>query len=130
MDTDLEMYLEFRKHLDMLCFPEIVRHSDYQHIMCGEALAGFLLVEQRYVTALYVKPEYRRKGLGRKAVVTFLAKGGQMEPLHILNNNKPAKKFWNSLFDLNIEAENDIETLYRIYRMKPSLIAEVSKADY
>jgi GNAT superfamily N-acetyltransferase len=129
MDTELEMYLDFRKHIDTLCFRNIQKEAGtgYQRIMCGEELVGFLIVINGYVDAIYVKPEYRRMGLGRDAIVNFLISGGQIKSLHILNNNEPAKVFWESLFELKEDNRTAVDTLYQVFSPKQALISALSK---
>lgn len=128
MDVELEMYLDFRKHLDTLCFHTIQKEAGagYKRIMCGEELAGFLIVINGYVDAIYVKPEYRRQGLGRDAIVSFLISGGHIDSLHILNNNKQAKAFWESLFELKVVSKTAVETLYQVTQPKQPLIEALS----
>ena len=129
MNAELEMYLDFRKHIDTLCFHGIQKEAGtgYHRIWCGGELAGFLMVINGYVDAIYVKPEYRRQGCGRAAVVNFLISGGHIKSLHILNNNKPAKAFWESLFDLKVENMTEIDTLYRVSWPKQTLINALHK---
>lgn len=129
MNAELDMYLDFRKHIDTLCFRNIQKEAGtgYQRIWCGEELAGFLIVINGYVDAIYVKPEYRRQGLGRSAIVNFLICGGCIKALHILNNNEPAKAFWESLFELKEDNGTAVDTLYHVILPKQSLIDALSK---
>jgi len=53
------------------------------------------------IAEFYVKPEYRRRGYGRqlaqKALEFFKAHGATEISAMVLEHNKPALKFWESL---------------------------------
>lgn len=113
-----EMYLAFRETVDRLCFPDLRKWSvdsdGYRLIMCDGKPVGFLMVIDKYVNGIYVMPEHRRKGLARKAVMQFIADGGEIETLHIVHGNKTAQAFWKSLFKLKKIDSCPTDTLYRV----------------
>ena len=66
-----------------------------------------------------VKPEYRRKGLARQAVLKFVE--GNLNygiRLHIINNNNVAYDFWSRIFELKEIGANAVDTLYEIVKIK------------
>lgn len=68
-----------------------------------------------YIDCLYVLPQYRRKGLAKKAVLKFVK--GNLDcgiRLHIINNNLVAFKFWDNIFELEEAGSNTVDTLYQI----------------
>ncbi len=113
-----EMYLAFRETIDRCCFPYLskwnVESDGYRLIMCDGKLVGFLMVIDKYVNGIYVMPEYRRKGLARKAVMQFLADGGEIETLRIVRGNQTAQAFWRSLFKLKRIDSWPTDILYRV----------------
>lgn len=113
--NDLEMYIAFRNELDAMEFPRMVGELQiaYMAIDCDGFDVGFLLVNNGYVIGIYIKPEYRRRGLARKAVLEYLANGGTINRLEILDCNTIAHNFWESLFDLNPEQYSATSTIFR-----------------
>lgn len=120
----IKLYSEFRKELDKICIPEIlgcvetikIRNvtGEAVGIMCVAYTAGW-----KYIDCLYILPGYRRMGIAKAAVLDFFKENKYWEiRLHILNKNRPAKKFWNSIFDLERMEENGIDTLYMIKGLK------------
>lgn len=122
MDEQLAMYLDFRKHIDTLCFNDIKNDvgDGYIEIKTDDGdVAGFMIVETvtGYVDAIYIKPEHRRKGLARRAVMDYLLKGSRIRQFHIVNRNKDAFEFWRSLFFLD-EAAGPVDTLCKVIRLR------------
>ena len=122
MNEYLELYHAFRYDIDELCGGKIIElakaDGGFREIRSGNELVGFLIVINGYLEGLYVKPEYRRQGLGRKAVLSFIRQGGRVEHLHIVNDNKIARKFWFSIFELRKIESTPIDTFYEIVRVK------------
>lgn len=120
--SELEMYLEFRKEIDTLFFPKFKKNNTFFPLIDKEKAEyiGFMLVENKYdyIDALYVRPQYRRRGYGKKIVASYISVYGMPQELRILNNNKVALKFWNSIFDLKPLEDNGYDTLYYIKRLK------------
>ena len=114
METGLQLYKKFRESIDTLCFPLLIRTSDFREILYDGKVVGFLMVMRGYVDGIYVEPEYRGKGLARKAVLDYLSTGGIIRTLHIVNSNTIAKRFWESLFTMRVLDSCDIDTLYQI----------------
>lgn len=113
--NDLEMYIAFRNELDAMEFPQMVSDSQiaYMTIECDGFEVGFLLVNKGHVIGIYVKPDYRRRGLARKAVLEYLTNGGTINRLEILDCNIIAHYFWKSLFDLKPELYSATSTIFR-----------------
>lgn len=113
--NDLEMYIAFRNELDTIEFPQMVSNSQiaYMTIECDGFEVGFLLVNKGYVIGIYIKPEYRRRGLARKAIFEYLANNGTINRLEILDCNTVAHNFWESLFDLEPEQYSATSTVFR-----------------
>ncbi len=116
----ISYYKEFRKELDDLCIPLIIDDLRIiQPIMADGELVGMVGGFTDYIDCVYVKPEYRRKGLARNAVLKFVE--GNINygiRLHIIKNNKVAYDFWNSIFELKEVGSNPIDALYEIVRIK------------
>ena len=118
-NIDIEFYTLFRGEVDRICIPEILRFVDTTPIMCDGKQVGILCTADQndwiYIDALYILPYYRRKGLARKAVLEWLDDQRETEiRLHIIHKNKVAFDFWNSIFELDDIAENEIDGLYRV----------------
>lgn len=113
--NDLEMYITFRNELDAMEFPRMVDKPQiaYMTIDCNGLDVGFLLVNKGYVIGIYIKPEYRRRGLARNAILEYLKNGGIINSLEILNCNIIARYFWESLFDLKPERYSATSTIFR-----------------
>ena len=113
--NDLKMYIAFRNELDAMEFPRMVGEPQiaYMTIDCDGFDVGFLLVNIDYVIGIYIKPEYRRRGLAKKAVLEYLANGGTINRLEVLDCNTIAHNFWESLFDLNPEQYSATSTIFR-----------------
>lgn len=113
--NDLEMYIAFRNELDAMEFPRMVGEPQiaYMTIECDGFDVGFLLVNKGYVIGIYIKQEYRRRGLARNAVIEYLENGGIINSLEILDCNIVARYFWESLFDLKPERYSSTSTVFR-----------------
>lgn len=116
-------YLDFRKEIDKICVPEILKCVSTNLIMHDGKQVGILCYAIQpghyYIDCLYVAPGYRRKGLAKKAVSDFyeLCKHQEIR-LHIVNENKKACGFWNSVFDLEPIESNFVDTLYKVRCLK------------
>lgn len=120
----VDMYIQFRQELDRMCVPVILDELNFQKfdIECDGEVAGIFVASPDYIDCLYVKPQYRRRGLGAKIVTDWVRKYGNYGiRLHIINNNEPAKAFWNSLFVLREIGSNEVDTLYEIVRIKEDM---------
>lgn len=124
-NTDAEtqaMYMAFRKTIDEYFFPLIKRWAKEQggYLVLkdeGEPV-GFLIVVDGYVDGIYVKPEHRRKGIARKAVIDYINNGGVIERLHVVRSNKTALKFWKSIFVMTVVGSSPVDVLYGVQRVK------------
>lgn len=123
--TQIEMYSQFRKELDRMYIPMLLK-DDRTHIYNlnydGKTVGLLCVCEHmfyNYIDCIYIEPEYRREGIARNAVLRWYRKNCENPiRLHILNNNKAAKAFWNELFVLEKLDRNSVNTLYRIVRLK------------
>lgn len=115
----INLYKLFRQELDDICIPEIVKMNSPQLIEEDGKLYGLLCASPDYIDCIYILPKYRRQGIARKAVLEHWNKNKPCEMrLHIIHKNKPALKFWNSVFELELIGENEIDGLYRIRGIK------------
>lgn len=112
----IDLYLNFRQELDKICVPEIIKHcADTRKIKYEGKTVGILCGNYDYIDCVYVLPEYRRKGLAKKAVLEYYNDYKNYDlRLHIIHSNRAAQKFWNSLFELEIINRDEIDGLYRI----------------
>ena len=115
---ELEMYLKFRNHIDSLFFPEFSEECEIIGAYEGEKEIGFMCVINGYIEGIWVEPEYRRRGKARQMVFEYILSYEMPQRLHILKNNEPAIKFWNSIFDLRKVEETNIDILYSIIGLK------------
>lgn len=120
--NSIEMYKEFRKELDEMCIPLILDEMDcIEYIVCDGKTVGMVCGTIGYIDCVYVLPEYRRKGLAKRAVLEWYAryqKPYENTRLYIINNNEVAKKFWNSLFELTAVQSCGVDTLYEIIMVR------------
>ena len=66
------------------------------------------------------------KGIAKKTVLEHWKANKNYDiRLHIINNNKPALKFWDGIFELEKLGSNEIDTLYRISGVKPDKEYEI-----
>lgn len=120
-EKHIEMYLQFRQELDRYCIPVILDHLNLhtQDIYYDGKIAGMLCCSSFYIDCIYILPEYRRRGLAKKAVTAFVKENiTNGIRLHIINNNETAKAFWHSLFRLAEVEKNVVDTLYEIVKIK------------
>ena len=116
-----DLYLQFRQELDKMCVPIIVEQvlKSIIPIQYDGKVVGMIGGFTDYIDCLYVLPEYGHKGLAKRAALDFVK--GNLHygiRLHIINNNEPAKAFWNSLFELKEIGSNEVDTLYEIVRVR------------
>lgn len=106
-------YAKFRQELDKMCIPLILNCVDTRDIECDGNKVGILCTVDDYIDCVYVLPEYRRKGLAKKAVLDWLKDTKLKEVrLHIIHNNIGAIRFWTSIFDLTILESRELDALY------------------
>ena len=130
----LEMYLAFRKTVDNYCFPLIKEWATKQKGFITlyddnddndeRKPVGFLIVIDGYVDGIYVKPDYRRKGIAKKAVMDYLKRGGVITRLHIIRTNTPALNFWKSIFVLEPEYDCPVDVLYRVVKLHDEMLTK------
>lgn len=115
----IELYLQFRRELDKICVPEILKSNQPKLIEENNEVVGLICASLDYIDCIYILPEHRRKGIAKKTVLKHWEenKNDDMR-LHIINNNKPALEFWKSIFKLEYIGANEIDTLYRIGGVK------------
>ena len=72
-----------------------------------------------YIDCLYIKPEYRRRGLAKEAVLKYI--NGKIDEgirFYLLNDNEEGLAFWNSICELKTVRGNSVVTLYEIVKIK------------
>lgn len=120
--NSVEMYFKFREELDKMCVPVIVENlTCVEYIVCDDKVVGMVGGVRGYIDCVYVLPEYRRRGLAKKAVLEWYNRYKspyENTRLHIINNNVPALKFWKSIFKLRIIDVNNVDTMYDILGVK------------
>ena len=110
-----ELYLKFRQELDKICVPEILKINKPKLINENGKVAGLICAGPDYIDCIYILPEYRRKGIGKKTILKHWERYKNYDMrLHIINNNEPALKFWNDIFELKNLGSNETDTLYII----------------
>lgn len=116
------MYMDFRNEIESMYAPHIFKDCDeIISIKENNQEIGLLLLKDKYIQSFYIKPEYRRKGYGRKAILNYVKEYGMIKDLTILNTNYPAIHFWNSIFDLRPIKDNGIDTYYEILSLKEDI---------
>ena len=117
----ISLYKSFRAELDDMCVPIIVQKElkIIRPIIADGKTVGMIGGFLDYIDCLYVLPEYRGRGLARKAALEYV-KGnlGYGVRLRIINNNEVAKAFWNSVFVLKEIGGNSVDTVYEIEGVK------------
>lgn len=116
--TECEMYVKFRTEIETMYAPHIINECQTVRISNDEKEIGILMVKDGYIIGLYILPEHRRKGYGRKAVIDYIKKYGMLKDLTILNSNLTAKAFWESIFELEPIKINSIDTYFGIKALK------------
>ena len=116
----IDLYKSFRAELDEMCVPLIIDDLRIIHpIIADGKTVGMIGGCTDYIDCLYIMPEYRRRGLARKAVLEYVEGNlGYGIRLHIINNNQVAKKFWYSIFNLQKIGSNPIDSMYEIVGVK------------
>lgn len=116
----VNMYLEFRKELDRICVPKLLENSlTVIDIEDEGKRVGILCTDNNYIDCVYIFPEYRRKGLAKKAVLDWYNnRQEKYAQFHIINENIVAKRFWESIFDLDIVEYDEICILYEVIGVK------------
>ena len=111
----IELYLQFRRELDKICVPEILKLNQPRLIKENGEVVGLICASPDYIDCIYILPEHRRKGIAKKTLLAHWEDNKNYDMrLHIINNNGPALKFWKSIFKLENIGGNEIDTLYRI----------------
>lgn len=114
-----ELFYQFRGEIDSYVLPILLENGAiFKRIEVRKQLVGYLMVIKGYIDGLYVKPAYRRQGLGKKAVMEYIQEYGLPERLHIVNTNNTAKKFWHSIFNMRMLETNEVDTLWEIINLK------------
>ena len=117
------MYINFRNEIESMYAPHIFKSCDeIISIKENNEQIGLLLVKDKYIQSFYIKPEYRRKGYGKKAILDYINQYGMPTDLTILNTNYPALDFWNNIFILEPVDVNPIDTYYKIISLKDGVI--------
>ncbi|MBO5909354.1 MAG: GNAT family N-acetyltransferase [Clostridia bacterium] len=116
----IDIYYKFREELDKMVVPDIVESLEcVEYIVCDGAIVGMVGGNPDYIDIAYILPEYRRKGLTKRAVMEWYKRySNGSTRLHIINKNTVAYKFWHKLFELERIGSNPIDTLYQITKAK------------
>ena len=116
----IDLYVKFREEIDRMAFPLICAIDGIviKEIKDGDETVGFIMVDRDYIDSMYIKPEHRRKGLGRKAVREYVMEYGLPETLRIVKTNTIAKKFWKSVFNMRVVDRNEVDVTYLIEGLK------------
>ena len=113
------MYMDFRNEIESMYAPHIFKDcTEIISIKENNQEIGLLLLKDKYIQSFYIKPEYRRKGYGRKAILNYIKEYGMPKDLTILNTNYVALDFWYSIFVLKPINVNSIDTYYEIISLK------------
>lgn len=115
-----EMYKKFRYELEDYAVPLIVKNLCYIELKDNKKIIGFACLEGDYLDAFYILPKYRLQGLGSKKAKE-LYELYKFKRLHIINNNLPALRFWNKIFQLKNIETNFCDTLYEIEKRNDSV---------
>ena len=117
--TECEMYAKFRAEIEAMYAPLVLKECDEViKIKYDNQEVGLLCVKDKYIQGLYILPEHRRKGYGKKAILDYIKQYGMLKDLTILNTNYKALAFWNDLFELEVIKANSIDTYYKIKGVK------------
>ena len=116
------MYMDFRNEIESMYAPHIFKDcTEIISIKENNQEIGLLLLKDKYIQSFYIKPEYRRKGYGRKAILNYIKEYGMPKDLTILNTNYVALDFWYSIFVLKPINVNSIDTYYEIVSLKEDM---------
>lgn len=117
------MYMDFRNEIESMYAPHIFKDcTEIISIKENNQEIGLLLLKDKYIQSFYIKPEYRRKGYGRKAILNYVKEYGILKDLTILNTNYVALDFWYSIFVLKPIKVNSIDTYYEIVSLKDGVL--------
>ena len=103
-----------------MAFPLLQEYGDFVPIIYDNQKVGFLLVIDGYVEGIWVNPEYRRKGLAKKAVLDYINNGGEINILDVVRTNVNADLFWNSIFEMEQLHTTFCDKRYRVLGVKES----------
>lgn len=84
-----------------------------------EEVVGIIVGYSDYIDNIFIKPEHRRKGIAKEAVLAYVE--GNLDKgikFHMLNSNEEGLAFFNSLFELKVIHIGAIDTLYEIVKVK------------
>ena len=125
----IKLYNAFRVEIEKMCTPEILKQVTTVKLIRDDKTVGILCYIPQdgfiYIDALYVIPEYRNKGVGKNAVLSWYEdfKGDEVR-LHIVHKNEIALNFWNSIFDLEEIENNFLDSLYKVKGVKQCRIGK------
>lgn len=121
--TDCELYIKFRTEIETMYAPYVLAECDEViSITDNDTIVGLLCVKDKYIQGLYILPEHRKRGYGKKAIIDYIKQYGMLKDLTILNTNHVAKAFWDSLFELEAIETNKIDTYYKITALKKGVV--------
>lgn len=123
--TAKEAYLDFRKHIDAMAFPELEKLFNVSKELDDRGnVKAFLWEENGYIDALWVEESCRGNGIGYRLVIKHIFDYGMPDRLHILNNNQKAIDFWNKVFVLEKVESNNVDTLYEILKLRDTEVRQ------
>lgn len=113
--TDCKMYLKFMSEVDAMYIPHTLKVCpQVMKIIDGDTEVGIMCVNNGYVDCLYILPEYRRKGYGKNAVLTYIRQFGMLTDLHVLKFNPVGQSFWDDIFELEPAGDTYLSNYYKI----------------
>ena len=88
----------------------------------GDSVVGFMAVIRGCVEALYVMPEYRRKGLARQAVESYLDENSNrvdlpVNSIHLMHTGSAAREamqFWSKIFQTKRVQSTLVDAYYDV----------------
>ena len=104
-----QLYNEYKDGIKMKQSSDVLKWAEgmggLRLIECEDQIVGFLAVIRGCAEALYVRPEFRRRGLAKKAVQAYLEENGNrsdaINSIHLMHTGSAAReamRFWNELF--------------------------------
>ena len=75
----------------------IMDERTIQGFVVTEPVLFMIFEDALYIEEIYIVPEARRKGIGVEAVRKVMEKWNKDVFLYILDDNNPAKMFWNAV---------------------------------
>ena len=119
MNELAELYKLFRQEIDSYCAELIVSNLEIRPVVYKGKTVGFLMLDDDYIDSFYIKPEYRRKGIGKDFIIEQYRKDlCRWHDLRIVKTNFTASMFWNSIFNLRILDCNFCDTHWEILGLK------------